>query len=43
MATLRLIEYNDATSEVRAVYDDIMLMRKTDWVNTFWKAITQLN
>ena len=33
MATLGLIEYEDASSEVRAVYDDIMNTRKTDWVN----------
>ena len=26
-------------SEVRAVYDDIMATRKTDWINNFWKAI----
>lgn len=39
MATLGLIEYKDATAEVRAVYDDIMLTRKTDWINNFWKAI----
>ncbi len=39
MATLGLIEYKDATPEVRAVYDDIMLTRKTDWINNFWKAI----
>ena len=25
--------------QVRAVYDDIMATRKTDWVNNFWKAI----
>ena len=39
MATLPLIEYADATPEVRAVYDDIMATRKTDWVNNFWKAL----
>ncbi len=39
MATLGLIEYNDASPEVRAVYDDIMATRKTGWVNNFWKAI----
>jgi AhpD family alkylhydroperoxidase len=40
MATLGLIEYNDATPpEVRAVYDDIMATRKTDWINNFWKAL----
>ena len=39
MATLGLVEYADATPEVRAVYDDIMATRKTDWVNNFWKAL----
>jgi AhpD family alkylhydroperoxidase len=39
MALFGLIEYEDATLEVRAVYDDIMATRKTDWVNNFWKAI----
>jgi len=29
----------DATPEVRAVYDDIMATRKTDWINNFWKAL----
>ena len=39
MATLGLIEYADASAEVRAVYDDIMTTRKTDRVNNFLKAI----
>jgi len=39
MATLGLIEYEDASAEVRAVYDDIMTTRKTDWINNFWKAL----
>jgi AhpD family alkylhydroperoxidase len=39
MATVKLIEYADASAEVRAVYDDIMATRKTDRVNNFWKAI----
>ena len=39
MATLGLIEYSDASPEVRAVYDDIMTTRKSDWINNFWKAI----
>ena len=33
------IEYEDASAEVRAVYDDIMTTRKTDWVNNFWKVL----
>jgi AhpD family alkylhydroperoxidase len=39
MATLGFIEYADASPEVRAVYDDIMTVRKTDWINNFWKAL----
>ena len=39
MATLGLIEYGDASPEVRAVYDDIMTTRNTDWINNFWKAL----
>ena len=39
MATFGLIEYRDASPEVRAVYDEIMAARKTDWVNNFWKAL----
>ena len=39
MATLGMIEYQDASAEVRAVYDDIMATRKTDWINNFWKAL----
>jgi len=38
--TARLpIEYQDASPEVRAVYDDIMATRRTDWVNNFWKVL----
>jgi AhpD family alkylhydroperoxidase len=39
MSTFGLIEYPDASPEVRAIYDDIMATRKTDWINNFWKAI----
>jgi AhpD family alkylhydroperoxidase len=39
MALVRLIEYEEASPEVRAVYDDIMASRKVDWVNNFWKAL----
>ncbi len=39
MATAGLLEYADADSEVRAIYDDIMMTRKTDSVNNFWKAL----
>ena len=39
MATLGLIGYIDASAEVRAIYDDIMATRKTDWINNFWQAL----
>jgi AhpD family alkylhydroperoxidase len=39
MATLGLIEYADSSAEVRAVYDDIMATRQTDYINNFWKAL----
>ena len=35
----RFIEYEEAGAEVRAVYDDIMATRQTDWINNFWKAL----
>ncbi len=34
-----LIEYEDASDEVRAVYDDIRETRQTDYINNFWKAL----
>ena len=39
MSMARLIEYNEASAEIRAVYDDIMKTRGTDWINNFWKAL----
>src|SRR5882724_1802252 len=39
MATLGLVEYENATAEVRAVYDDIMTTRNVNWINNFWKAL----
>lgn len=39
MAPQGLIEYADACPEVRAVYDDILATRKSDWINNFWKAL----
>ncbi|MGC2659963.1 MAG: carboxymuconolactone decarboxylase family protein [Bryobacteraceae bacterium] len=39
MATLGLIEYGEASPEVREIYDDIMETRETDWINNFWKAL----
>jgi AhpD family alkylhydroperoxidase len=34
-----MVEYEDASPAVRAVYDDIVTTRKVDAVNNFWKVI----
>jgi AhpD family alkylhydroperoxidase len=39
VALVPLIEYAQASAEVRAVYDDIMKTRGVDWINNFWKAV----
>lgn len=39
MVTIDLIEYEDASPEVRRVYDDIMATRGVDWINNFWKVL----
>jgi AhpD family alkylhydroperoxidase len=39
VALVGMIEYADAPPEVRAVYDDIMKTRGTDWINNFWKVL----
>jgi len=36
---VKLVEYAEASADVRAVYDDIMATRKTDHVTNFWKAL----
>lgn len=33
------VEYDQASDAVRAVYDDIMETRSTDWINNFWKVL----
>lgn len=39
MSAAAPIEYADASPEVRAVYEDIMATRNTDWINNFWKVL----
>ncbi len=39
MPTVAVVEYQDASPEVRAVYDDIMATRRTDAVTSYWKTI----
>jgi len=39
MPTVPMVEYEEAASEVRAVFDDIMTSRNIDFVPNFWKTI----
>lgn len=39
MPTVKMVEYNDASDEVRAVYDDIMATKGIDFVPNFWKTV----
>lgn len=39
MALMKLVEYEDASPEAKAVFDDIMTTRNTKWINNIWKAL----
>ena len=39
MALVKLANYKDAAPEARAVFDDIMATRNTDYVNHIWRAL----
>lgn len=39
MALARPIEYDAASPDVRAVYDEIRAARNTDYINDFWKVL----
>ena len=39
MALVKIIEYAEASPEVKVVYDDIMKTRGVDWINNFWKVL----
>jgi AhpD family alkylhydroperoxidase len=39
MPTVRTVEYADAPSEVKAIYDDIMRVKGIDFVPNFWKTL----
>ena len=39
MALVPMIEYADAPPAVKAVFDEIMKARGTNWVNNFWKVL----
>ena len=39
MPTVKMVEYEEAGPEVRAIYDDIMARRKINAIPNFWKTI----
>lgn len=39
MAQVNLVNYEEASAEVRAVFDDIMQTRNTDYINNIWRAL----
>ncbi len=39
MPFMPMVEAADASPRVKAVFDDIMATRKSDWINNFWKAL----
>jgi AhpD family alkylhydroperoxidase len=39
MATVPLVQYEDATPDVKEVFDDIRRTRNVEDVNNFWKAL----
>jgi AhpD family alkylhydroperoxidase len=39
MPTVAMVEYGDAPSEVRAIYDEIMAVKGIDFVPNFWKTL----
>lgn len=39
MATVELVEYEYASAEVRAIYDDIRAVRGANFINNFWKGL----
>ena len=40
-AIVKMVEYDEATPEVRAVYDDIKEARGIDFIPNFWKTIAR--
>lgn len=39
MAQVKLVNYDEASPEARAVFDDIMKTRNSDYVNNIWRAL----
>ena len=41
MPTVTMVEYEDASAEVRAVYDEIKAVKGIDFVPNFWKTLAR--
>ena len=39
MATVRLLNDDELSPEARAIFDEIRAVRKTEFVNNFWRAL----
>jgi uncharacterized peroxidase-related enzyme len=39
MPLMPFVEENEASPEVKAIYEDIKSTRKVDWINNFWKVL----
>ncbi|MCC2663943.1 MAG: carboxymuconolactone decarboxylase family protein [Geminicoccaceae bacterium] len=39
MPTVAMVEYDKASPEVRAIYDEIMAAKGIDFVPNFWKTL----
>ncbi|WP_050422303.1 carboxymuconolactone decarboxylase family protein [Bradyrhizobium tropiciagri] len=39
MATVKLLSDDELSAEARAVFDDIRKVRKSDFINNFWRAL----
>ena len=39
MPTAAMVEYDQATPDVRAIYDEIMAVKSIDFVPNFWKSL----
>ncbi|HEX2100754.1 MAG TPA: carboxymuconolactone decarboxylase family protein, partial [Candidatus Synoicihabitans sp.] len=39
MAIVRLFADHEVSPEVKAIFDEIRALRKTDYVNNFWRAL----
>ncbi|MGL4638009.1 MAG: carboxymuconolactone decarboxylase family protein [Beijerinckiaceae bacterium] len=39
MSTVPLLQDHELSSEAKAVFDDIRALRKSDFVNNFWRAL----